>query len=249
MPSHLVTKKMLSVSEQIKILEGECLAALLSHTNLSSCKRTLSADGSVSLQYATEAKQFPSFPTGHQLPLQAVPQRLLPLVLPRKDLQFLGTTTCPVSPSSAALTPAGTPRPLSRAPRGVGPPHRPDSARAPPEPCAGTRGRALFPGTPREGEPQPRRSRGPHGPGRARPLLGGAPHTHTHTHTQNTRLAPVRCYRRAAKSHPAARRCALRGGTSAGIPLPGHSRVTTGRHADVDKQEKDGEESSPLPLP
>ncbi|KAL2303606.1 hypothetical protein Nmel_008882, partial [Mimus melanotis] len=141
MPSHLVTKKMLSVSQEIKILEGECLAALLSHTNLS-CKRTLTADGSVSLQYATEAKQFPSFPTGHQLPLQAVPRRLLPLALPRKDLRFLGTTTCPVSHRAPApRTPAGTPRPPSRAPRGVGTPAPPAPGPGTGQPSLGPRGR------------------------------------------------------------------------------------------------------------
>lgn len=173
---------MLSVSQEIKILGGECLAALLSHTNLPSRKRTLSADGSVLLQYATEAKQFPSFPTGHQLPLQAVPQRVLSLVLPRKEgfvLRFLGSTTCPVSPPSsgsarAALIPAGTPRPLSRAPRGVGTPA--PAGQRPRTSCAGTRGRVPFLGTSREGEPQPRCSRGcaRPGPGPGSPRQGTA---------------------------------------------------------------------------
>lgn len=197
MPSHLVTKKMLSVSQQIKILEGECLAALLSHTNLSSCKRTLSAHRSVSLQYATEAKQFPSFPTGHQLPLQAVPQRLLPLDLPRKDLGFLCTTTCPAPRALPSHLPGR--RVPRAAPRGAwAPPDRPDSAPAPPVPPGTSRtlhrdpGPGPFLGTPREGEPQPRCS--PVRTARAGHGLSPAGTTHTHTHTQNTRLAPVRCY-------------------------------------------------------
>ncbi|CAN8215154.1 unnamed protein product, partial [Coccothraustes coccothraustes] len=245
MPSHLVTKRMLSVSQEIKILGGECLAALLSHTNLSSRKRTLSADGSVLLQYATEAKQFPSFPTGHQLLLQAALQRLLPLVLPLKDLRFLGTTTCPLSPPSsgspcAALIAAGTPRPLSRAPRGVGTPappvqpthllrRAPRPGPLPPDPAGGRTAGTVLSGvrTARAGHGRP-----PAGHHRRR-------HTHTHvTHTQNAHLAPVRYSRPGANSHP--------GGS--GIPLPGHSRVTTTRPTDADKQEKDGEREQPTSI-
>lgn len=226
MPSHLVTKKMLSVSQEIKILGGECLAALLSHTNLPSRKRTLSADGSVSLQHASEAKQFPSFLTGHQLPLQAP-----------KDLRFLGTTTCPACPPSsgspcAALTPAGTPRGPSSAPRGVRTPHRPDSAAGPgpeagplrPDPAGGRTAAAALSGSARPGQ------------GTASPRPGT---TDTHVpHTRNTHLAPARYHRPGANSHPGGSR----------IPLPGHSRVTATRHIDADKQGKDGEREQPASI-
>lgn len=254
MPSHLVTKKTLSVSQEIKILGGECLAALLSHTNLSSCKRTSSADGSVLLQYATEAKQFPSFPTGHQLPLQALPQHLVPLVLPRKDLlsRHHNSSCVPTElrlpvrrPNTCRSTAPPEPHPTGRghpAPPGQRPDtscalHRdPNPSPLPRDPAGGRAAAAVLSGV--------RTARAQHG----LPPAGHHRHTRVTTRTAHALHLPATADGERTPT-AGARGSALRGGTGTGIPVPGHSRVTTARHTDTDKQEKDGEESSPLPLP
>lgn len=150
---------------------------------------------------------FQVFPQGASSPFKLYPQRLLPLVLARKDLRFLGTTTCPAPRALPSHLPGR--RVPRAAPRGAwAPPARPDSAPAPPAPAGTSRALRRDPGpgsilgTPREGEPQPRCSRVR--TARAGHGLSPAGTTHTHgTHTRNIRLAPVRCYRRGAKSHPA----------------------------------------------
>lgn len=101
----------------------------------------------------------------------------------------------------AARTPAGTPRPLSRAPRGVGTPAPPGhllrpapgpgAGPLPREPAGGQTAAAVLWGV--------RTAPAEHG----LPPAGHHIHRHTHvTHTQNTRLAPVRYHRRGANSHP-----------------------------------------------
>lgn len=112
MLSQLVTKKMLLVSEEIKAQGGECLAAL--HTDLSSCRCTLSADESISLPYPTEAKQFP-----HEAPApppSRTPALAPPRPSPRPPLEKLYSFRAPQlvrGPTEprlpgTALAPAGT---------------------------------------------------------------------------------------------------------------------------------------------
>lgn len=203
------------MSQEIKALGGERLAALLAHTDPSSRKRTLPADESLLLPHATQAKHFPSFPTGHQLPLQAVPQRSLapppptpprpsPRPPPEKLRSFRTPHPAPCPPPSpgspgTALVPCwDTASPEAQpSPEGRGQPlsarrepRRPQRPGPSPEPGP------PSPGPPQEGEQQPRCARG----GPARPGKGhsGAgryiwEHTHTYVSIYITHAPPCTC--------------------------------------------------------
>lgn len=148
-------------------------------------------------------------------------------------------------------------------PRGErAPPHRLDGAEAPPAPRAVSRGRAPFPKAPREGEPQPRCARG----GPARPGKGQSSHPPAQrrgpvsTDTSVTRAPPCTCPLLLTRSklpprgrpgtpsrRAGARGSALRGRT--GTRCGGRAEQQPLRQTNADKEENNGDGSSPCPSP
>lgn len=205
MPSHLVTshvRRCFQCHRRLRFWE-ESAWQLYSHTPI--CLHANALRRRMEVYYCnTQPKRnsFQVFPQGTSSPFKLYPSTCSPSSSPEKTCGFSAPQLVPCpqrAPAPRALPshlPA-TPRPLSRAPRGVGTPAPP--GQRPGTSCAGTRGRAPFL---REGEPQPRCSRGSARPEQstASPWPGT---TDTHTrNTHNTRLAPVRYCRRGANSHP-----------------------------------------------